>query len=81
MRVLAGPILRRMQPDRLTFWLATTEPVAIALTLYPQAGSETEAKIELRGHQRGPDLWQITSSGIKNEFPPRLLDVFDRLNR
>lgn len=37
--------------------------------------------IELRGGQRGPDLWQITSSGLKNEFPKRLLDVFDRLNR
>lgn len=37
--------------------------------------------IELRGVERGPDLWQITSSGFKNEFPRRLLDVFDRLNR
>lgn len=37
--------------------------------------------VELRGHDRGPDIWQITSSGIKNEFPPRLLRVFDRLNR
>lgn len=30
---------------------------------------------------RGPKIWQITSSGIKNEFPRRLLDWFDRLNR
>jgi len=37
--------------------------------------------IQLRGPQRGPDLWQITSSGIKNEFPKRLLDFFDRMNR
>lgn len=37
--------------------------------------------IKLRGKQGGPDLWQITSSGIKNEFPARLLDGFDRLNR
>ena len=37
--------------------------------------------IELRGHERGPDIWQITSSGIKNEFPKKLLIVFDRLNR
>ncbi|NLQ16371.1 alkaline phosphatase family protein [Marinomonas sp. M1K-6] len=37
--------------------------------------------IQLRGTQRGPDVWQITSSGIKNEFPKRLLDVFDRANR
>ncbi|MCK2042812.1 alkaline phosphatase family protein [Chromohalobacter sp. TMW 2.2308] len=37
--------------------------------------------IEVRHRQRGPRLWQITSSGLKNEFPTRLLDVFDRLNR
>ncbi|WP_020408395.1 alkaline phosphatase D family protein [Hahella ganghwensis] len=37
--------------------------------------------IELRGHTRGPDIWQITSSGIRNEFPKWLLEVFDRLNR
>lgn len=37
--------------------------------------------VELRGQNRGPDIWQITSSGIKNEFPRKLLDVFDRLNR
>ena len=37
--------------------------------------------IELRGHERGPDIWQITSSGFKNEFPATLLTVFDRLNR
>ncbi|MGM0615614.1 MAG: alkaline phosphatase D family protein, partial [Pseudomonadota bacterium] len=28
-----------------------------------------------------PDLWQITSSGIKNTFPETLLNTFDRLNR
>ena len=37
--------------------------------------------IQLRGHKTGSNLWQITSSGIKNEFPNRLLDIFDRLNR
>ncbi|QOY96713.1 alkaline phosphatase family protein [Massilia sp. UMI-21] len=30
---------------------------------------------------RSPHVWQITSSGIKNEFPRRLLDWLDRLNR
>ncbi|MGY5452151.1 alkaline phosphatase D family protein [Agarivorans sp. MS3-6] len=38
-------------------------------------------RVEFRGRYRGPDIWQITSSGIKNEFPAKLLDVFDRLNR
>ncbi|WP_434456684.1 alkaline phosphatase D family protein [Stutzerimonas urumqiensis] len=38
-------------------------------------------EIHLRGRREGPRIWQITSSGVKNEFPPRLLDWFDRLNR
>ncbi len=29
--------------------------------------------VELRGRVRGPDIWQICSSGVRNEFPPRLL--------
>ena len=37
--------------------------------------------VELRGRIRGPDIWQICSSGVRNEFPPRLLAVLDRLNR
>ncbi len=37
--------------------------------------------VELRRHDTGPDIWQITSSGIKNEFPAKLLMVFDRINR
>nr|WP_297461514.1 alkaline phosphatase family protein [uncultured Halomonas sp.] len=31
--------------------------------------------------ERGPSIWQVTSSGLKNEFPDTLLDWFDRLNR
>ena len=38
-------------------------------------------QVLIRQRQRGPHIWQITSSGLKNEFPPRLLDWFDRLNR
>ncbi|MGC3494860.1 alkaline phosphatase family protein, partial [Pseudomonas aeruginosa] len=30
--------------------------------------------IRIRLRERGPRLWQITSSGIKYEFPRRLLD-------
>ncbi|WP_114649425.1 alkaline phosphatase D family protein [Pseudothauera hydrothermalis] len=37
--------------------------------------------VELRGRARGPDIWQITSSGLRNTFPPRLLDALDRANR
>ncbi|NAS96427.1 hypothetical protein CU664_24295 [Pseudomonas syringae pv. actinidifoliorum] len=38
-------------------------------------------EILIRHRSGSPHIWQITSSGIKNEFPRRLLDTFDRLNR
>jgi hypothetical protein len=38
-------------------------------------------ELHIRARDSGPQLWQITSSGVKNEFPRRLLDWFDRLNR
>ncbi|WP_221076175.1 alkaline phosphatase D family protein [Agarivorans aestuarii] len=38
-------------------------------------------QIQLRGREGGPDIWQITSSGIKNQFPESLLDTLDRINR
>lgn len=38
-------------------------------------------EVHIRGRVEGPRLWQITSSGVKNEFPRRLLELFDRLNR
>lgn len=37
--------------------------------------------VHLRHKSRGPRIWQITSSGIKNEFPDGLLEWLDRLNR
>ncbi len=37
--------------------------------------------VELRGRTRGPDIWQICSSGLRNAFPSRLLAVLDRANR
>lgn len=37
--------------------------------------------IRIRHRERGPHIWQITSSGLKNAFPDTLLDWFDRLNR
>ncbi len=38
-------------------------------------------EVFIRHRKGGPRIWQITSSGIKNEFPPALLEWFDRLNR
>lgn len=37
--------------------------------------------ISLRFRHNSPQITQITSSGIKNEFPDKLLKWFDRLNR
>ncbi|HEX4878546.1 MAG TPA: alkaline phosphatase D family protein, partial [Limnobacter sp.] len=37
--------------------------------------------VELRGKRNSPNIWQITSSGLRNEFPKKLLDTLDRLNR
>lgn len=36
--------------------------------------------VELRGRSRGPEVWQITSSGVRNAFPERLLAMLDRLD-
>jgi hypothetical protein len=39
------------------------------------------AEIDIRFRKESPKIWQITSSGIKNQFKPGLLTVFDFLNR
>ena len=38
-------------------------------------------EVLIRHRKAGPRIWQVTSSGIKNEFPPSLLEWFDRLTR
>jgi hypothetical protein len=37
--------------------------------------------VKIRFRENSPDIWQITCSGLKNEFPRHLLCWFDRLNR
>lgn len=37
--------------------------------------------VKLKYRRNSPNIWQITCSGFKNEFPHRLLAWFDRLNR
>ena len=37
--------------------------------------------VRLRYQSETPAIWQITSSGIKNEFPAVLIEWLDRLNR
>ena len=38
-------------------------------------------KVHLRGEKSSPNIWQITSSGIRNEFPKFILEILDRANR
>lgn len=37
--------------------------------------------VKIRFHKNSPNIWQITCSGFKNEFPRGLLRWLDRLNR
>jgi len=37
--------------------------------------------IELRFRDHSPQIWQVTSSGIKNKFPEPLIGYLDRINR
>jgi hypothetical protein len=37
--------------------------------------------VKIRFRKNSPDIWQITCSGFKNEFPTTLLRWFDRINR
>lgn len=37
--------------------------------------------VKLRYRRNSPNIWQITCSGFKNEFPHKLLAWFDRVNR
>lgn len=36
--------------------------------------------IRIRSRKSSPSIWQITCSGLKNEFPHTLLNLFDRVN-
>lgn len=38
-------------------------------------------RVRIRHRERGPQIWQLTDSGLKNSFPDKLLTLFDRLNR
>jgi len=37
--------------------------------------------VEIRFRQSSPHIWQITSSGIKNQFPMPFIGVLDNINR
>ena len=37
--VLAGPLLRRLEPGRLVLWLVGTTPLALTLVLAPRGGT------------------------------------------
>lgn len=37
--------------------------------------------VEIRRGTQNPHIWQVVSSGMRNEFPGTLLNILDRLNR
>ena len=75
-------------------WMAHTGTAKVLLNIFSHTGTPQNFVI-LSGdvhysfvydvclpHRRNsPRIWQITSSGIKNEFPKSLLEWLDRLNR
>lgn len=44
-------------------------------------GAGQRVDVRLHCQTQTPAIWQITSSGIKNQFPVMLIEWLDRLNR
>lgn len=75
-------------------WMAHHEAATVMLSIFEHRGTpETIVllsgdvhysfayDVRLRYQTDTPAIWQITSSGIKNEFPVVLIEWLDRLNR
>src|SRR5690606_39345065 len=75
-------------------WMAHPGTASVLLNIFGHSGTPEHFVIlsgdvhysfvydvRLRAHEDHPRIWQITSSGIKSQFPRRLLDWLDRLNR
>ena len=45
--LLAGPIIRRLEPDRLVFWLAVTAAAEVRLTLRPEDGHPRDHRLRI----------------------------------
>lgn len=52
--VLAGPLLRRLAPDRLVLWLATSRPLGLSLELIPTAEPPRRHAIDSASCRRVP---------------------------
>ena len=75
-------------------WMAHRGAASVLLNIFGHSGTPKHFVIlsgdvhysfaydvTLRHKRNSPHIWQITSSGIKNEFPNGLLEWLDRLNR
>lgn len=75
-------------------WMAHRGAASVLLNIFGHSGTPQHFVIlsgdvhysfaydvRLRHSTDTPYIWQIASSGIKNEFPERLLEWLDRLNR
>ena len=68
--IMAGPILRRIEPDQLVFWLAVTRPVALRLDLFPPDGSEINLRIGGAGNPQ-----KVTSLQAGEHLHYLLVDI------
>lgn len=78
--VLAGPLLRRLAPDRLVLWLAASRPLALTLALTP-AGEGTR-RLSLNDHCRrvpvGRHAWlHLIDLPLATPLPTDTLIAYD----
>jgi len=78
--VLAGPLLRRLAPDRLVLWLAASRPLALTLALTP-AGEATR-RLPLDAHCRrvplGRHAWlHLIDLPLETPLPTDTLVAYD----
>lgn len=78
--VLAGPLLRRLAPDRLVLWLAASRPLALTLALTP-AGEGTR-RLSLDDHCRrvpvGRHAWlHLIDLPLATPLPTDTLIAYD----
>lgn len=81
MRVLAGPILRRVETRSVGVWLATAEAVGAQLRVY-RAGHEHEAPVGSGGAEsvvlgRGLFVHLVTATPVAGSFPVDELLTYD----
>jgi hypothetical protein len=78
-QVLAGPIVRRVDPDSASVWIATRDPVLVELSIYEEPGTTVVAAGERRTVQIGEHLSVavVTARPQSAKFGPGTLYGYD----